>query len=214
MAILIAVWNMQGGGNLFGCQALVAKKPDIICLQESGRAFENRKTASWGSSARMSTYSEYKVRNLPFGVKRKSSRCNMTTLTKAGLTSQRERLIAAKARRRAVEGVLVGDIRVYNIHAPASGDAAAFRYILDVVYAAIGKGGNWSIAGDMNCRKTYLVSRLAKYGLDWLNVIGAHSATHQGGGCIDYIISNVSARHVGSIGGAMSDHMGQLFSVG
>ena len=227
--MIITTWNMQGGTQLLYLGTLIANSnPDVICLQECGNmtpvlahtapipGFPGSLTGVYQNGNHI-YHTVFWYNNVDA-----NPRNSLAIMTRLTINAHGIRIPIAVAppgyqpgNPRNLPWMTVNQggniITIFSYHGPSAGTANACSYNNPQI-AAINAGvmGVWSVVGDFNADPTVAAFVAPPAGAE---VHGGH-ATQQGGGLLDYSITNAFGYNfvaAGMLLGA-SDHYPQDFS--
>ncbi|WP_337842046.1 endonuclease/exonuclease/phosphatase family protein [Rheinheimera sp.] len=223
----ITTWNMQGSTNQLYLGALMAQNnPDVICLQESGdmtHLLQNRNAIVGFPNSVTGVYvNGNHIYDVVFWYNTvddnpRNSLAIMSRLTISAWGIHQPVVVAPPGYQpgnpRNLPWMTVNEggnlLRIYSYHAPSAGTANACSYTNPQI-AAINGGGSWAVVGDFNADPTSGAFVAPPAGA----VVRGNHATQQGGGLLDYAITNAGGFAFVSSGQllAASDHFPQNFT--
>lgn len=224
----ITTWNMQGSTQQVYLGALIAQNsPDVICLQESGDMTHlllhaNGIAGFPGSLAGMyqngtNIYSVvFWYNNVDANPRNSLAIMSRVTINAHGIHAPVPvpPHVYHPNNPRKMPWMTVNDggnlITILSYHGPSSGTANACAYNNPQVAAISAAGGTWSVAGDFNSDPTNGAFVAPPAGA----VVRGNHATQQGGGLLDYSITNAGPGYAFSATGNLlgaSDHYPQNF---
>lgn len=225
----ITTWNMQGSTQQLYLGALIAQNnPDVICLQESGdmtHLLQHTVAVPGFPNSLAGVYQNgnhiYDVvfwyNNVDANPRNSLAIMSRITVNARGI---RNPVVAPfpgynPGNPRCLPWMTVNQagnlITIYSYHAPSAGTANACSYTNPQIAAVNALGGVWAVVGDFNADPfdgTFVAPGAGA-------VVRGNHATHQGGGLLDYSVTNAGGGYVFSASGnllAASDHFPQNFT--
>ena len=225
----ITTWNMQGSTQQTYLRRLITQSdPDVICLQESGnmaRILQNTAAIVGFPNSLTGIYrTGTKIYDVVFWYNNvdanpRNSLAIMSRITINAQGIHEPVAVAAPGYQprnpRNLPWMTVNNggnlITIYSYHGPSAGTANASNYNNSQITTINNLGGVWAVVGDFNADPTdgVFVAPPA------VAVVHGDRATQQGGGLLDYSITNAGAGYIFSAAeqslGA-SDHFPQNFT--
>lgn len=225
----ITTWNLQGGTQLLYLGTLIANSnPDVICLQECGNMtpllINTAAIAGFPNSVAGTYVNGTNIYDVVFWYNTVDGNPRNSLAIMSRITVSASGILLPGAvvppgyqpgNPRSLPWMtvnLAGNlITIYSYHGPCAGTANACSYNNPQVAAINALGGAWAIVGDFNADPTVA----AFVGPPAGAVTRGNNATQQGGGLLDYSITNLGAAYAFSqaenLLGA-SDHYPQDFN--
>ncbi len=222
----ITTWNMQGGAQQVYLGTLIAQNdPDVICLQESGDMANILQNAAGIVGFPNSLTGIYQngtnIYDVVFWYNNVDAnpRNSLAIMSRITINAHGIRVPVAVAppgyqpgNPRNLPWMTVNEggnvITIYSYHGPSAGTANACSYNNPQIN---GLGGVWAVVGDFNADPTDRAFVAPPAGA----VVHGNHATQQGGGLLDYSITNAGPGYIFSAAGILlgaSDHFPQNFT--
>lgn len=225
----ITTWNMQGSTQQVYLGVLITQNnPDVICLQECGDMTHLLLGAAAVPGFPNSLVGIYQngmnIYNVVFWYNNidanpRNSLAIMSRITVAAYGIRVPVAVPAPGYQpgnpRNLPWMVVNEggnlISIHSYHGPSAGTANAASYNNPQIAAINGFGGTWAVVGDFNADPTSGAFVAPPAGA----VVRGNHATQQGGGLLDYSITNAGLGYTYSATGMLlgaSDHFPQDFT--
>jgi endonuclease/exonuclease/phosphatase family metal-dependent hydrolase len=222
----ITTLNMQGGTNLGYLIALINQNnPDVICLQESGdmtpilqhtapiMGHANSLTGVYQNGNNI-YHTVFWYNTVDANPRNSLAIMSRITINAFGIYVPGFNVAGYQpGNPRNLPWMTLNEggnlITIYSYHAPSAGTANACSYTNNLINL-LGAVGTWAIVGDFNADPTNNAFVLPPAGA----VVRGNNATQQGGGLLDYSITNAGMYAFANASNrlACSDHFPQNFT--
>lgn len=223
----ITTLNMQGGTNLGYLVALINQNnPDVICLQESGdmtlilqhtapvMGYANSLTGVYQNGNNI-YHTVFWYNNVDANPRNSLAIMSRITINAQGIYTPGINVGGYQpGNPRSLPWMTLNQggnlITIYTYHAPSAGTANACNYNNNLI-GLLGAPGTWAVVGDFNADPTDNAFVAPPAGA----VVRGNHATQQGGGLLDYSITNAGGGYAfADVGNllACSDHFPQNFT--